>query len=239
MASNRSRLDRFLSSQTNTPRKAVRALLTQNRVTVDGKTANDRDQLIDDFSHITLDGEVLQANHARYVMMNKPKGVVSATTDAHHTTAIDLLAPQEQTGLHIVGRLDFHSTGLLLMTNDSRWSSRLMTPEQKVSKRYRVKLAQPICEDTAQGFAEGLYFSYEGITTRPAGLTLLSEQEAEVTLTEGRYHQIKRMFARFNNKVEELHRVAIGNLELDSDLKPGDYRALTADEVTSIFDNRL
>jgi len=212
----------------------MKPILAQGRVLVDGCVANDSQQLIDDFSHVTFDEQVLQANTPHYVMMNKPAGVISATKDEKHKTVIDLLERPDRDSLHIVGRLDFNSTGLLLLTNDSRWSRQLMEPEKKVPKLYRVRLENPITEDAVNAFAEGMYFAYEDITTRPAKLNIINDYEAEVSLVEGRYHQIKRMFGRFQNEVLALHRVAIGNLTLDPELGFGESRELTDAEVTNI-----
>lgn len=234
MAANRSRLDRFISAKTGISQKAVRPLLAQGRVFVDGCLAQDRQLLVDDFSHIMLDDQPLQANCPLYLMLNKPRGVVSATIDAKHPTVIDLLDHPARSSLHIVGRLDYNSTGLLLLTNDSRWSQRLMKPDQKVSKRYRVTVKNPLDQQTVDAFAAGMYFPYENATTRPAGLTMINSHEAEVTLTEGRYHQIKRMFARCNNKVLTLHRIAIGNLQLDPNLLSGHSRELNRAEACGI-----
>ena len=181
-----------------------------------------------------MDGAILQDNRPCYLMVNKPAGVVSATTDKRHKTIIDLIDLPDRDGLHIAGRLDFHSTGLLLLTNDGRWSRSLSLPESNVTKRYRVELENPITDDYISAFAEGFYFEYEGITTRPAELTIIGERVAEISLTDGRYHQIKRMFGRFQNKVLSLHRYAIGTLQLDSELSPGQYRDLSAEEVTRI-----
>lgn len=239
MAANRSRLDRFIRTKTGISQKAVRPMLAQGRVLVDGCVARDSQQLVNDFSHITLDDQLLQANTPLYLMMNKPQGVVSATKDNKHQTVIDLLDHPERNRLHIVGRLDFNSTGLLLLTNDSRWSQRLMKPTQKVSKRYRVNVKNPLNQNTVDAFAAGIHFAYEDITTRPAGLTIISDYEAEVTLTEGRYHQIKRMFARCDNKVLALHRIAIGNLTLDPQLSAGQSRELSAAEITGITNHMI
>ncbi|MCP8688033.1 pseudouridine synthase [Marinobacterium sedimentorum] len=234
MQSRVARLDRFISVQTGINRKHVRLMLARGRVLVDGVQAKDIQQPIGEFSRVLLDGQVLQANTPRYVMLHKPVGVVSATRDDEHRTVIDLLQADYRHGLHIAGRLDLNSSGLLLLTNDGRWSRGLSAPDSGVSKRYRVTLANPIDEEYIQAFADGIYFDYEGICTRPAGLRILGERLAEVTLTEGRYHQIKRMFGRFRNPVLELHRCAIGNLTLDADLLPGQSRELTAWEVACI-----
>jgi len=175
MASKRARLDRFISSKAGISQKAVRPILAQGRILVDGHVATNTQQLIDEFSHVTFDQQVLQANSPRYLMMNKPKGVVSATKDDKHKTVIDLLERADRDSLHIVGRLDFNSTGLLLLTNDGRWSRRLTEPDKKVSKLYRVELADPITQATVDAFAEGMYFEYEDITTRPAQLHIVSD----------------------------------------------------------------
>jgi 16S rRNA pseudouridine516 synthase len=235
MQSKRARLDRFISEQLGINRRDVRPLLAQKRVLVDGDLATDMNQVIDDFSHVICDDRVLRANKPVYVMMNKPIGVVSATKDEQHKTVVDLLDRPDKEQLHIVGRLDFNSSGLLLLTNDGRWSRQLSAPENKVTKLYRVTLDKPVTEDYIQAFAEGMYFPFEGITTRPAKLCILSECEAEVTLTEGRYHQIKRMFGRFNNEVLTLHRLAVGQLSLDSELSPAQSRELTNWEANHIF----
>jgi 16S rRNA pseudouridine516 synthase len=234
MQSKRARLDRFISEQMGINRRDVRLLLAQKRVVVDGSPATDINHVIDEFSHVTLGEQVLQDKTPSYVMMNKPPGVVSATKDEQHKTVIDLLDRSDRHHLHIVGRLDFNTSGLLLLTNDGRWSRQLTTPENNIAKRYRVTLKKPVTEDYIQAFSEGMYFLFEDITTRPAKLDIVSDYVAEVSLMEGRYHQIKRMFGRFDNEVLTLHRMAIGNLSLDPSLSPGQSRALTDREVINI-----
>lgn len=233
MSAKKHRLDRFISAKTGTPKSEVRLMLAQKRIYVDGQLATDINQPIDQFSHVALDGAVVQNNTRRYIMMNKPIGVVSATKDEQHKTVMDLLVEKNinTDDLHIVGRLDLHSSGLLLLTNDGDWSRALMSPENKVAKVYEVTVKHPINGECIQAFANGMYFSYEDITTKPAKLERISERVAKVTLEEGRYHQIKRMFGRFRNPVLALHRVSIGEIELDTDLAPGEYRALRKNEV--------
>lgn len=234
MQSKRARLDRFISEQMGINRRDVRPLLAQKRIVVDGSPATDINHVIDEFSHVTLDDQVLQDNTPSYVMMNKPAGVVSATKDEQHRTVIDLLERPDRHHLHIVGRLDFNSSGLLLLTNNGRWSRQLTTPENNIAKLYRVTLEKPVTEAYIRVFSEGVYFPFEDITTRPAKLHIVSDYVAEVSLMEGRYHQIKRMFGRFDNEVLTLHRIAIGNLSLDPSLPPGQSRALTDREVINI-----
>ncbi|MBV1916383.1 MAG: pseudouridine synthase [Pseudomonadales bacterium] len=212
-------------------------MLAQGRIVVDGEVAHDIQQIIHQFSRVSVDGEILQDNQPCYIMLNKPAGVVSATKDKQHKTVIDLIGSTngvDRDSLHIAGRLDFNSTGLLLLTNDGRWSRNLSLPENNVTKSYRVELEEPVTEKYIEAFAQGFYFEYEDITTQPAELRIVSERVAEVDITDGRYHQIKRMFGRFQNKVLVLHRYAVGTLQLDPALEPGEYRELSSNEMTTI-----
>ena len=236
MQSTRTRLDRFMSQQLGIKRQAIRPILAQGRILVDGSVAYDVQQSIHQFSHVIFDQQVIQNNKPRYVMMHKPKGVVSATKDLKHKTVVDLLDKNERDKLHIAGRLDFNSSGLILLTNDGRWSRQLSSPANKIVKRYRVELEKPLDERYIDTFSQGMYFDFEDITTQPAQLKIISSHLGEVSLTEGRYHQIKRMFGRFQNEVLQLHRLSIGNLALDPKLLPGESRELQQWEVASIFE---
>ena len=242
MLASRTRLDRFISREIGINRRDVRGMLAQGRILVDGEVARDIQQAVHQFNKVSVDGKIVQDNQPRYLMMNKPPGVVSATKDKQHRTVIDLIDDSDEldrNGLHIVGRLDFNSTGLLLLTNDGRWSRDLSLPQNNVQKRYRVELEDPIIDESDEivsAFAQGIYFEYEDITTQPAVLRIISEHVAELDITDGRYHQIKRMFGRYQNKVLALHRYAVGNLALDAGLKQGQYRGLTNREITDIFD---
>jgi 16S rRNA pseudouridine516 synthase len=228
------RLDRFISSTLNIPRKETRLMLAQKRVQVDGITATDVSQVIKFFNTVRFDGEAIQDETPQYVMLNKPVGVVSATSDKKHTTVIDLLNLPFKNQLHIVGRLDFNSTGLLLLTNDGAWSRQISLPENKLVKRYKVTVQRSLTDEYVDAFKRGMYFDFEGITTRPVELKILNDFEAEVGLIEGRYHQIKRMFGRFNNKVLGLHRYSVGELTLDTGLAAGASRTLTTSELTAL-----
>ena len=234
MSSKHARLDRFLSQRLGQSRREIQRLLAAGRVQVDNVVAGDGQQRIGPFCRVQFDDEVLQARQARYLMLNKPAGVVSATRDSRHRTVIDVVGAQADGELHIAGRLDFHSTGLLLLTNDGNWSRQLSAPESQVSKRYRVTLEKPLDEDYVRAFADGMWFEHEGIRTRPAQLQIVSDHVAEVSLMEGRYHQIKRMFGRFRNRVLTLHRFAVGNLLLDAGLESGASRALTDTEALAV-----
>lgn len=238
MKSTQARLDRFIRKLTHKTPKEIRQLLLEKRIHIDGKIATSMNQQITQFSVVCVDQHIIQNNLPIYIMLHKPKGVVSATKDNTHTTVIDLIHHESKHELHIAGRLDFNSSGLVLLTNDGNWSRRLSTPKNQIYKHYHVQLDKKITPEYVTKFKEGIYFSYENITTRPADLTITGDFTAQVRLTEGRYHQIKRMFGFFQNKVLELHRFSIGNLSLDKNLIPGNNRALTPEEAHSIFNNK-
>ncbi|MCS3466531.1 16S rRNA pseudouridine516 synthase [Pseudomonas sp. JUb42] len=226
------RLDRFLSNLPRLNRKDVRLALATGRVQVDGQPVNNPHHEVREFSSIQLDGETLQAaKAARYFMLHKPQGCVSATRDPVHPTVLDLLNEPDKDELHIAGRLDFNTTGLMLITNDGQWSRRLTQPQTKLPKVYYVETEQVIDERYVEKFAEGFYFAFEDLTTQPAQLTLLGPYVARLSIVEGRYHQVKRMFGHFDNKVLRLHRESMGPLLLDPALEPGHYRALHAAEI--------
>ena len=230
------RIDRYISKKCNINRRDIKLMLAQGRIVINGDVIREITTIVEEFDHVLLDDELLQDKQAVYIMMHKPIGVVSATKDELHSTVIELLPDELMCeDLHIVGRLDLNTSGLLLLTNDSRWSKKLMSPEAKVSKVYQVTLENELTAEYVSAFAEGMYFAFEDITTQPAELTILTERVAEVILKEGKYHQIKRMFGRFRNPVVALHRSAVGSLLLDETLGAGDSRSLTSNEVSAIF----
>ncbi len=241
MKSKRARLDRVLSQHLGINKKDTRLLVAQGKVCVDHQIANSVQQLIDEYTYVSYDGEVIQNNTPCYIQLHKPKGVVSATKDQQHTTVVDLLPPDTPHNIHIVGRLDFNSTGLVILTNDGRWSRRLMEPNNHIKKYYRVVIDKPITSEVIMAFQQGIYFSYEKLTTRPATLNVIQNEHldkqayiVEVILQEGRYHQIKRMFGYFQITVLELHRFAVGNVQLDSQLAEGESRHLFEEEIVGL-----
>jgi 16S rRNA pseudouridine516 synthase len=228
------RLDRFLSNLPQLNRQAARQLLASGRMRVDGAVVCDGLCEVSQFSRIELDSELLQAGKtARYFMLHKPIGVVSATEHEQHRTVLDLLDEPNKAELHLAGRLDLNTSGLLIITNDGLWSRRLTEPRSRLGKVYRVETEQPITPEYVEVFTRGLYFAYEDLTTLPAELVILSSHSALLTLHEGRYHQVKRMFGHFQNKVIALHRLSMGAIQLDPQLAPGQYRALSTTEIAS------
>ena len=225
------RLDRFLTRRGTHSTKDVARLLAENRVRIDHAVETCGLRKIDRFTRVELDGEVLQAQEAVYLMLHKPAGYLSATSDPQHPTVMDLIEHPLRSELHLAGRLDRASTGLLLLTNDGRWSKQVTEPREQVAKVYRVTTQAEISSETAMIFANGIYFAYENLTTRPAELQQLGEREALLTIYEGRYHQVKRMFHAVGNRVLSLHREKIGPLTLDDSLPPGKSRALSPEEI--------
>ena len=223
------KLSRFLHHHTVHGKHELRRLLAAGRVRVNGEVKTDSQYQADEFSRIELNDVVLYDKSPIHIMLNKPAGYLSATRDDEHPTVMDLIDSTQS--LHIAGRLDRASTGLLLLTNDGKWSRRLTEPGQGVAKVYHVTTKYPIAEDTGARFEQGIYFAYEDLTTQPARLQILSENSARLTIYEGRYHQIKRMFHAVGNRVTSLHRESVGHIRLDSILIPGQHRSLTADEI--------
>lgn len=226
------RLDRLLGNLPDLNRQDARLALAAGRVQVNGAPERDARREVRVFDRVTLDAREIQPGKpARYFMLHKPAGWVSATCHDEHPTVLDLLDEPDKHELHLGGRLDLTTTGLLLITNDGLWSRRVTQPETKQPKVYRVETEDEIDPACIAAFAAGLYFAYEDLVTRPAQLEILAPRQARLTLHEGRYHQVKRMFGHFRNKVVGLHRERMGDLPLDPALRPGQYRTLTPDEI--------
>ena len=229
------RLDRFLANLPCYNRQQGRLLLVQRRVRVDAKVVTDPQAEVREFSSVEVDDQLLQAGRpARYLMLHKPAGCVSATQDPQHRTVLDLLPAELRDDLHIAGRLDYNTTGLLILTNDGQWSRRLTQPTTKLPKHYLVETEDEIGDHYVAKFREGFYFAFEDLTTLPAQLDILGPRQARLAIVEGRYHQVKRMFGHFDNKVVGLHRESMGAIQLDPRLAPGEFRALTGDEIATV-----
>lgn len=206
--------------------RKARALIAAGRVSIDGATEVRHLLEVSKFERVVCNGEAVQPGLGRIcLMVNKPAGVLSATSDPVHPTILDLIDHPAKPTLHLAGRLDRSSTGLVLLSNDGRWSAALSHPSQKVEKVYLVTTDHDIPPEAVARFAEGFHFATEGIVTQPATLDLIDGRTARVTLCEGRYHQIKRMFHRLDGiRLVSLHRERIGPYRLPDDLPPGDWR---------------
>src|SRR5690554_948143 len=200
------KLARIVSNQNGISRRLANQLLAAGRVWVDGAVCRDGSEDISRFREVKIDKDIIQqAEPAYYLMLHKPAGYLSATRDDQHPTVMELIEPELRSHLHIGGRLDRASTGLLILSSDGLWSRRLTEPAVKIPKVYRVTTAEPISPETAIRFAEGIWFEYEQLTTSPARLEQLNNHEARVTIFEGRYHQVKRMFHAVGNRRSEEH----------------------------------
>lgn len=228
------RLDKFLCETGFGTRSEVKALLKKGQVSVNGEIVKKPEQKIDE----QKDEVICAGNRAvyaawEYVMLHKPAGVLSATEDRHQKTVLDLLDSTARQDLFPVGRLDKDTEGLLLLTNDGELAHRLLSPKKHVDKTYYAKIAGTVTAEHVQQFREGLDIG-EKKPTLPAELKILksgADSEILVTIQEGKFHQIKRMFEAIGCRVVYLKRLSMGTLVLDESLKPGDYRYLTEDEV--------
>jgi 16S rRNA pseudouridine516 synthase len=225
------RLDKFICDCTGLTRSQAGKSVRQGLVTINGDLVKQAARQVTDSDTVVLDGTELQLIGLRYFMLHKPAGFLCANDDPDHQTVFTLLDEPLVERLHTVGRLDLDTTGLLLITDDGQWSHRLTSPKHHVPKTYRVWTADPIPADAISQFAEGIMLRGEKDPTKPAELEIVAEHEALLTIHEGRYHQVKRMFAAIGNKVEQLHRERIGGLQLPADLALGEYRALNAAEL--------
>ncbi len=231
------KLSRILSNQNGVSRKQANGLIASGTVAIDGLSCHDPAREVTAFEQVTQQGRIIQAGiTAHYLMMNKPAGILSATTDPAHRTVIDLMDSPAADDLHIAGRLDRASTGLLILTNNGQWSRRLTDPHLKKPKIYLVSTARPITPETAVRFADGIWFEYEQLKTSASELEILGDSLARITIYEGRYHQIKRMFHAVGNRVTALHREKMGSISLDTNLPPAGYRPLTTEEIHSVTD---
>jgi len=225
------RLDKFICDCTGLTRTQAGKSIRQGLVSINGELVKQAARQVSVTDQVELDGEPLQLIGPRYIMLHKPAGYVCANDDPEHPIVFTLLDEPLVERLHTVGRLDLDTTGLLLLTDDGQWSHRLTSPKHHVAKTYRVWTADPIPADAIAQFAAGVMLRGEKEPTKPAQLELVSANEALLTIHEGRYHQVKRMFAAIGNKVERLHRERIGALQLPVELAEGEYRSLNEEEI--------
>ena len=228
------RLDKFLAQTTDFSRNEIKKAIKQQQVLVDGEPVDSSALKIATDAVVELYGTPVTYQLHQYYMLNKPEGVVSATRDRNHITAIDLLQVPNKEKLHIAGRLDKDATGLLLITDDGDWTHRVISPRKHCHKVYHVDLDRELEPVLVRKFAEGIWLEGEKKRTHPAELQIVSPLHARLVIHEGKYHQVKRMFAAVGNHVQHLHRSQIGGIVLDPELAAGEYRALSAAEIAAI-----
>lgn len=227
------RLDKFVCDCTGLTRSQAGKLIRQGEVSVNGVICKQPAQQLQATDQVMLDDERLELTGPRYIMLHKPAGYVCSTDDPDHNTVFMLLDEPALDKLHTVGRLDLDTTGLLLITDDGQWSHKISSPRRHCAKTYRAWLADPVEPTAIALFAEGVMLRGETQPTKPAQLQIISPTECLLTIHEGRYHQVKRMFAALGNKVVRLHREQVGPLTLDAELAEGEYRFLHPDEVAA------
>lgn len=231
------RIDKYLANMNVGSRKEVHQLIKKGIVAVNGTTVKTPKQQVKESDQVTVNGDAVAYQKYHYFLLNKPKGVLSATEDRSQPTVISLLAPQDRyQGIVPVGRLDKDTTGLLLLTNDGQLNHELLAPGKHVDKVYRAEIAGVANEETVKTFASGMTLG-DGTKLQPAELKILSQDEehdrstTEIKIREGKYHQIKRMFGAVGMKVVELERISMGKLTLPANLKRGEYLELKLEDI--------
>jgi 16S rRNA pseudouridine516 synthase len=229
------RLDRFVSQAVGISRSQARVLIRRGQVSVAGHTVRQAAHQVDAGQAVEYAGGRLELPQPVYLMLHKPCGLLSATTDPAQSTVLSLLPPALAARVHLVGRLDKDTSGLLLLTDDGTWSHRVSSPRQGCDKTYRAELAGPLIADAEERLLQGLVLRSETEPTRPAVLQRLDATHVRITISEGRYHQVRRMFAALGNRVVSLHRERIGGLCLDATLAPGQWRVLSGEEREAVL----
>ncbi len=227
------RLDKYLANNTSLSRKEARRLLKDERVQVEGACINDPTFYVSEQHCVSIDGQVISVLGPGYFMLNKPDGVVCANSDSLHPTVFDLI-DEPHPGMHVAGRLDIDTTGLVLITGDGQWSHRVTSPRHECIKTYLVTTSEFITDLMITKLETGIFLEPEKIRTRPAKVERLQPDQMLLHISEGKYHQVKRMLHAVDNSVDSLHRIQIGEIRLDELLAPGEYRPLTEEEIASV-----
>lgn len=226
------RLDKFVCKSTELTRHEAIVKINEGAVCVNEKVTTNEATQVHENNAIVLNGIRLKARDFRYILMHKPAGTICSNIDEMYPSLFNYVDVENVSELHIAGRLDADTTGLVLITDDGRWSFGITAPKNKCGKTYRVGLSKAITDDVVIKFKQGLKLQGEQQFTRPAKLEVISSKEVLLTITEGKFHQVKRMFSAVGNRVMSLHREAIGDIFLDVEV--GHWRYLTRDEIHSL-----
>lgn len=229
------RLEHLLMKHLVLSRREMKKLIKNEAVLIDGVSATHVSNNVDaTLQVITVNGTQIHDDSQKYYMLNKPQGVISATTDKEHTTVIDLFANENVEGLYPLGRLDGDTEGLLLVTNNGPLGYRMLNPDQHIEKEYYVEVNGPLDNDAVETFKRGVTF-HGGYQCKPSMLTIIESSDnlgrATVTISEGKFHQVKKMFLCVGVKVTYLKRIRFGEFVLDESLAPGEYRELNEAEL--------
>ncbi len=231
------RLDKVIASQGKYSRSEVKKLVRGGKITVDGEAVKSADMKISpEKAVITVDGENIGYKKHIYIMLNKPQGVISASEDRNQKTVVDLVPPELfRQGLFPAGRLDGDTRGFVLITDDGDFAHRILSPKNHILKTYHATLLKTVTEEDIRKFREGIELK-DGTLCLEAQVRMIENEPpvAEIKIHEGKYHQVKRMFAALGNKVVDLRRVKMGNLPLDESLSEGQCRELSGEELEMI-----
>lgn len=232
------RLDKFVCKSTDLSRAQAVECIRAGKVVVNAVVVVVESVQVHENNTITLNGQLLKPRAFRYLMLHKPANTICSNVDEAYPSLFSTLGIERSDELHVAGRLDADTTGLVLVTDDGRWSFDIIRPQKNCKKVYRVGLSQAIeagqITDMTAQFTAGLQLQGEGVLTRPAQLQILNPKEVLLTITEGKFHQVKRMFASIGNRVVSLHREKIGEVSLDVEV--GAWRYLTPAEILSFKD---
>lgn len=233
------RLDKFLSQQLSLSRTIIGRELRAAKVSVNNEIVKKGAYQLVPEDEVSYDGNLIPQIHGfRYFMLNKPVGYVCSTDDPDYPTITYFIDEPAAHKLHAAGRLDLDTTGLVLLTDDGQWSHRITSPRHHCEKTYLVTVQEILSATLVNDFLKGIMLRNEKTPTKPAKLEILDSYTARLTINEGRYHQVKRMFAAMGNHVTSLHRESIGPIILDNSLEPGEYRPLTEDEIDWVYKNK-
>lgn len=223
------RLDKYLSNAGRGSRKDVKMDIKKGGVTVDGKMIKDPGFAVDRSAEIAVNGQPVILEQGMYIMMNKPRGVISSTETGPTSTVIDLIDHPQSGSLFPVGRLDKDTTGLLFITDDGQLAHELLSPRREIGKTYIADLKNDVTDSDIASLEQGI--PLKDFTTAPAAASKLSDHKVRLTITEGKFHQVKRMFRYLDNEVTGLERIGFASLTLDDALPRGEYRRLTDEEI--------
>lgn len=225
------RIDKFICKSTELTRNEAKKVLKSGEVRVNGEVVKNPATQVHENNTVDIDGQELTPRTSRYIMVHKPLDTICSNVDEVYPSILHYVEVDKAFDLHIAGRLDADTTGLVIVTDDGRWSHNIISPKKECNKVYRVWLRNPVEESAIEQFKYGVQLQGEEGLTKPGILDIIEPQEVLLTITEGKYHQVKRMFAAIGNKVVGLHREQIGCVEL-ADLPLGEWRYLTEQEVT-------
>lgn len=231
------RLDKYLADMGIGTRSNVKSEIKKGKITVNGAVCKDANVKIDsDNDEICFDGKQIVYEQYEYFMLNKPAGIISAATDNKEKTVVDLITDKKKKDLFPIGRLDKDTEGLILISNDGELSHNLLSPKKHVDKTYYVELDKVLSDENANKVCQGVFIEKD-VKTLLAQIERISNDKVYLTIHEGKFHQVKKMFHAVGCEVTYLKRMSMGSLKLDESLKPGEYRALTSDEIKALKEN--